>query len=266
MPQLTQTTGLKTVRRLISRELSSQVTLMPHSPKPRRSAVKRSPDGRARWEERSTNRVLEAGRDQILERSRKIVAAAYQLLDEEGLEGLTIRAVLTKTGLSRRAFYERFADKDELVLAVFEETIRLATSHYTTLLEPVSDPVERLKLIVTSIGLGRNSSETGNADRSHRRGAAMSREHLRLAESRPEDLQAALRPLVALIAQQLADGIKAGLVRDADPERLATLVYNLIATTMHTEFLAQENAQPDQTRRAQLTNDIWEFCRRAVVR
>jgi len=84
----------------------------------------------ARWEERSTHRVLAAHREQILERSRQIVEAAYQLLEEKGLEGLTIRAVLTKTGLSRRAFYERFADKDELVLAVFEETIRLATNHY----------------------------------------------------------------------------------------------------------------------------------------
>jgi AcrR family transcriptional regulator len=238
---------------------------MTHSSKSRSAAINVARDARARWEERSTNRVLEAGRDQILERSRKIVAAAYQLLDEEGLEGLTIRAVLTKTGLSRRAFYERFADKDELVLAVFEETIRLATNQYTELLKPVSDPMERLKLIVTSIGLGRSLSEARSSDRSYRRGAAMSREHLRLAESRPEDLQAALRPLVALITEQLADGIKAGLVRDADPQRLATLVYNLIATTMHTEFLAQENARPDENRRAQLTNDIWEFCRRAVV-
>src|SRR5580658_7265774 len=82
------------------------------------------------WEQRSSHRVLEARRDQILERSRQIVDAAYELLEEEGLEGLTIRAVLSRTGLSRRAFYERFADKDDLVLAVFEHTIRMATSQY----------------------------------------------------------------------------------------------------------------------------------------
>src|SRR3974390_2827646 len=65
------------------------------------------------WEERSRNRVLEIGGDQILERSRRIVEAAYDLLNEAGLDGLTIRAVLEKTGLSRRAFYERFAGKDD---------------------------------------------------------------------------------------------------------------------------------------------------------
>ena len=45
------------------------------------------------WEERSVQRVVETGRDQILARSRRIVEAAYGLL-EEGLDKLTIRAVL----------------------------------------------------------------------------------------------------------------------------------------------------------------------------
>ena len=49
-------------------------------------------------------------------RKQSIVEAAYALLDEEGLEGLTIRAMLKRTGLARRAFYERFAGKDDLVL------------------------------------------------------------------------------------------------------------------------------------------------------
>jgi hypothetical protein len=44
---------------------------------------------------------------------------------------------------------------------------------------------------------------------SDRRGAAMSREHLRLAESRPNELQAALSPLITLITRQLSDGMTA---------------------------------------------------------
>jgi AcrR family transcriptional regulator len=223
------------------------------------------PDAPARWEERSTNRVLEIGRDQILERSRKIVAAAYELLDADGLEGLTIRAVLKKTALSRRAFYERFADKDDLMLAVFEQTIRLATAYYGEMVASLSDPLERLKLIVTSIGLGTKPADVTHSQQSNRRGAAMSREHLRLAESRPLDLQAALSPLIALIAQQLSDGMQSGVVRQADPQRLAVFVYNLVATTVHTEFIAEENARPDPARRAQMTADIWEFCRRAIA-
>lgn len=222
-------------------------------------------DAPARWEERSTNRVLEIGRDQILDRSRRIVAAAYELLEQDGLEGLTIRAVLKKTALSRRAFYERFADKDDLMLAVFEQTIRLAATYYNESIAALDDPMERLRLIVTSIGQGTKPADATQSQQSNRRGAAMSREHLRLAESRPLDLQAALSPLIALMAQQLSDGMQAGMVRRADPQRLAVFVYNLVATTVHTEFIAEENAPPDPARRAQMTADIWEFCRRAIA-
>ena len=199
------------------------------------------------------------------ERSRRIVDVAYELLGDAGLEGLTIRAVLTRTKLSRRAFYERFAGKDDLVLAVFEQTIRLAARHYGDQLRTMPDPLERLKRIVTGIVLGRGELDGAVTEDGDRLGAAMSREHLRLAESRPGDLQAALRPLITLIAEQLSDGMAAGAVRRNNPQLLATLVYNLVSTTVHTELLAQENARPGPMPRARLAADIWEFCRRAIV-
>ena len=209
--------------------------------------------------------ALEARRERILERNRQIVDAAYELLQEEGLEGLTIRAVLTRTGLSRRAFYERFVDKDELVLAVFEHTIRLATRQYAKQVAVLEQPLARLKLIVTCLLLGKSSPRATQRGEGSRRGAAMSREHLRLADSRPDDLQAALSPLLSLIARQLSEGMETGAVRQCDPHRLAALVYNLVATTAHTELLAQKTSNPNWTRRAQLAEDTWEFCRRAVV-
>ena len=232
---------------------------------PKPSAEMALIDTPARWEERSANRVLETGRDQILERSRKIVEAAYDLLEEEGLEGLTIRAVLNKTGLSRRAFYERFEGKDDLVLAVFEQTIRMAAQFFGEQVAVLSDPMERLKLIVTYIVLGRGSQAVAEGVQHSRRGTALSREHLRLAESRPHDLQVALSPLIALIAQQLTDGMAAGAVRRDNPQRLAGLVYNLVSTTVHTELLAPESPHSDRAAKEQLANDIWEFCRRAIA-
>ena len=219
----------------------------------------------ARWEERAANRVLETGRDQILERSRKIVPAAYELLEEHGLEGLTIRAVLERTALSRRAFYERFEGKDDLVLAVFEHTIRTAASRLTELANTTADPLERLRVIITYIVFGNLTVAAPDGAQSNRRAAALSREHLRLAESRPADLQAALRPLHAVITQQLSDGMQSGCIRRDDPQRMAALVYNLVSTTVHTELLAQESARPDLAQRTRLAEDIWEFCRRAIT-
>jgi AcrR family transcriptional regulator len=229
-------------------------------PRARRSTPATDSGLPARWEDRSTRRVLETRRDQTLARSRRLVEAAYELLETEGLEGLTIRAVLKRTGLSRRAFYERFTDKDELVLAVFEESLRLASQRYGEQVRALADPMERLKLILTSIVIGK-----GDGQHSGRRGAALSREHLRLAESRPDDLQAALSPLLTLIAEQLSQAMQAGSVRQQDPQRLAALVYNLVSTTTHTELLTEKGGQPDWKRRNQLAADLWEFCRRALA-
>jgi hypothetical protein len=57
----------------------------------------------------------------------------------------------------------------------------------------------------------------------------------------------------------------AGQVRPYAPQRLAVLVYNLVSTTVHTELLAEESGRPDRARRAELADEIWDFCRRAIA-
>jgi len=202
-------------------------------------------------------------------RAMRIVEAAYHLLDRHGLEGLTIRAVLAETGLARRAFYDNFTGKDDLVLAVFAQTIRAAAQHYRDIGRSYGDPLSRLRMVVTSIGLGAANidepePEAGSTERLHR-SAALSREHLRLAESRPSDLQAALAPLIELLADLLRETVAAGQARDCDPALQATLIYNLLSTTVHTQLLTEEPGTPDPASRRRLAEHIWEFVRRAIA-
>lgn len=199
------------------------------------------------------------------DRVLQIVAAADELLEEAGLEGLTIRAVLGRTGLARRAFYDLFAGKDDLVLAVFAHTLRVSSALLATQVQSLPDPISRLHHIATAIVRGRGAFDDDAGRRGERRSAALSREHLRLAEARPAELQKAVSPLVELIATQIAEGMAAGQVREAPVQRLAMLIYNLVSTTAHAELLAEENALPDHQRRAQLAKDTWEFCRRAIA-
>jgi AcrR family transcriptional regulator len=211
------------------------------------------------------DRLVEVLGDPGNDRGRQIIIAAYELLAEGGLDGLTIRAVLTRTGLARRAFYERFGSKDDLVLAVFEQTLRIAASYYSHEAADLAGPLERLRFVVTSIVMGQGSLEREGQSMRDRRGAALSREHMRLAESRPQELQAALSPLLDLLSRYLSEGMADGTVRQADPARLAALVYNLVSTTVHTELLAEEQSVVDLRRRAALAEELWEFCRRAIA-
>ncbi|WP_249258570.1 MULTISPECIES: TetR/AcrR family transcriptional regulator [Sphingobium] len=198
------------------------------------------------------------------DRNQQIVAAAYDLLDEEGLEGLTIRAVLQRTGLARRALYDRFAGKDDLVLAVFAHTLRRAAEQFGEQVRDLPDPLARLHHIVTAIVIGRAAID-GDWQGGQRRSAALSREHLRLAEARPVELQKAVSPLIDLIATILSEGMAEGQVRAGPAPWMALLVYNLVSTTVHSQLLAEEAAIPDRQRRSELAVEIWEFCRRAIA-
>ena len=199
------------------------------------------------------------------QRAREIIEIAYDLLEQGGLEGLTIRAVLQRTGLARRAFYERFGSKDDLVLAVFEYTIQQAAAYFAEQVGAIADPLDQLRFIVTAIARGSMAFDDAGRAGASRRGAAMSREHLRLAEARPRELESALRPLLDLIADLLARGMAAGVVRPMAPATMASLVYNLVSTTVHAELLAEDPGTADQARRAALANDLWDFCRRAII-
>jgi AcrR family transcriptional regulator len=200
--------------------------------------------------------VLGSGRERVLARSRRFVQAAGELIAESGFEGLTVRAVLDRTRLSRRAFYERFAGMDDLILAVFEQTLREAAARLRVQLAGIDDPLERLRFVIQAMVLRARS------DSSVRQMVALSREHLRLAEARPDDLQRALEPLTAVIAEQLAAGMQRGVVRRADALELATLVQSLVAATIHASLLS--HATGAATRAEDSAAALWEFCVRAV--
>ncbi|MEU0541021.1 TetR/AcrR family transcriptional regulator [Nocardia sp. NPDC005978] len=55
------------------------------------------------------------------ERRRRLVTAALDIWLENGWAAVTMRGVCTRAGLNDRYFYEHFADRDELLAAVWDE-------------------------------------------------------------------------------------------------------------------------------------------------
>lgn len=198
---------------------------------------------------------------EALDRSRQLVHAAGDLLAEDGLEGLTVRAVLKRSGLARRAFYERFAGKDDLVLAVFEQILREAAAMYRAQSGQLATPLAKIEMIVMGLVRGADDGDT----RSRNLATAMVREHLRLAQTRPRQLQAALQPLLDFIAELVTEGIRAGQLRSCDPVLQASLIYNLVATTLHTRLMAKDTITGPELPGDELARGIWEFCRGAII-
>jgi AcrR family transcriptional regulator len=193
-------------------------------------------------------------------RRSSILAAANELLAENGLEGLTIRAVLARTNLARRAFYDLFATKDDLVLALFEDAIAGAAQHLAEAAARLPGPTERLALIIHSVVASEDGPEGSEMAQRDRRSAAFSREHLRLAQARPNDLQRSIRPLVELIRRIIEEGIRAGEWHSPSPERSARFVYNLVSTTVHAEMLAPGSQCMLPGQRTDLAREVTRFC------
>jgi AcrR family transcriptional regulator len=206
------------------------------------------------WELRTSARSLDAARKRTLRRSRRLVDAAMDILRRDGLERLTVQAVIDRAGLSLRAFYERFAGKDDLLLAVFEETMREAAAGIRAEIAAVADPLDRLALIVK--GLFQRSRSRDVLEQS----VPLSREHLRLAESRPDELRHAIEPLIGLLTEQVAAGMKAGVIREGDPRRLAILIHHLVTGQIHGVLLGTVGEHESE----RSGEELWEFCLRAI--
>lgn len=65
----------------------------------------------------------------VAERRERLINAGLDVLGAHELTELTVRGVCSQAGVAARYFYESFADKDELVAAVFDQVVGdLATS------------------------------------------------------------------------------------------------------------------------------------------
>ncbi len=73
---------------------------------------------------------------------RAILAAASESLREQGVQGLSIAAVLQRAELSTRAFYRHFESKDQLVSAVFVEMARTEKRRLRRRMAAAGGPVE----------------------------------------------------------------------------------------------------------------------------
>lgn len=61
--------------------------------------------------------------ERAAERRSLLIDAAFELLGTEGDAGTTVRAVCQKARLNPRYFYESFADRDELLVAVYDQQV-----------------------------------------------------------------------------------------------------------------------------------------------
>src|SRR5258708_31563853 len=93
------------------------------------------------WRERAVSRSVDAARSRAELRVQRFLDAAFELIDERGTTEFTIQELVERSKQSLRGFYEYFDGKDELVLALFEETVREAGEDIRRAVDGESEPL-----------------------------------------------------------------------------------------------------------------------------
>lgn len=178
---------------------------------------------RPSWQRRSAERVGEGA----LERSKTFVRAARDLAAEGGLEAVTLRPLLERSGLSRRAFYDRFESIDDVLVALYEETVARGARIVARRVDAMTGPVAKLETLVRSMAaIARNPGNRTFI-------VAISSERSRLSERRPEELEEASAPMIEVIERVLAEGVESGAFRDTELRGLASTLHAVISSEIH---------------------------------
>ncbi len=179
--------------------------------------------------------------------------SARELVWDAGGPGFTVTQVVAAAGTSLKSFYRCFAGKDELLVALFEDDARRGAEALLGMVDGEAGPLERLRVVV--VGLFRFLAVEGRLPYA----AALVREHLRLAESHPDQLRGVLDPFVGVFEEAVDGAQKSGVVRAGDARRDARMLFHLVLSHLHALICHQIEESPTE-----VAEELWAFCSAAL--
>lgn len=171
----------------------------------------------------------------------RCVDAARALAAETGSATFTVQQVVAEAGGSLKSFYRDFGGKDDLLCALFAEDCAAGADVLAGMVARHRSPRRRLRAWVVGLFTLMSAGESGYV-------AVLVREHRRLAETRPDELDAAVAPLVDLLRAELA---AAG---DTDPAGTARHVFGLTLLTIGDVELGRVDDLDAAV------DSLWRFC------
>jgi AcrR family transcriptional regulator len=209
--------------------------------------------GEPAWRARAVSRTMDAARTRAEERVQRFLDAAFELIDEKGSTEFTIQEVIDRSKQSLRGFYEYFDGKDELVLALFEETVGEARDDIRAAVDAEADPLTRLRVFVISLHEWCDPAETPRKRGTHHR-RAVSEFSMRLSVNHADRVRAAIAPLSRQLCELIEAASAAGAVRVDNARRATAFVQQ---TVMYSWF---GNRLAESARMRLTAEETWDFC------
>jgi AcrR family transcriptional regulator len=203
------------------------------------------------WRDRALDRSLEEQRARSVARMERLVAAARDLANESGTAAFTVAQVAEHARCSLKGFYRCFASKDDLLLALLEDDSRLGAQMLQERIDAARAPRDRLHAYVaTMFEFLTYTGALGYA-------GVLVREHRRLSEEHPDELELALAPLVDILVAEIEAANAAGVTASGDPRRDARATFTLVLASIH-DVTVGRAAPLDEA------DHVWRFVWRAL--
>ena len=205
------------------------------------------------WRQRAVSRSLHAARSRAEQRVQRFLDAAFELIDEKGTTDFTIQEVIDRSKQSLRGFYQYFDGKDELLLALFEDSVHESAADLHDVVEGHTDPIDRLHAFTVRLHEWCEPADTNRKRGSHNR-RPISEFSVQLAVAHPERVKAAMEPVSRLLLQLIEEAAAAGAISVSDTRRAAALMQQ---TVMYS-WLGNRLIQDPRMRLS--AEETWDFC------
>jgi AcrR family transcriptional regulator len=182
----------------------------------------------------------------------ELVRAAWRVLERSGFEGFKVQLVLREAGVSARAFYRHFADKDELMLALLRDEMIKAGEHASNLSTAADDPAEQVALWLRAY-----VSAASDPRRVAR--AKLFSSQQSLIRRFPSELDESGRQMVKPLLDALIRGAELGVFPLTEPERDANVIGNLASGTLQDALVERPDLDIES-----LVSEASDFVMRAL--
>jgi AcrR family transcriptional regulator len=184
-------------------------------------------------------RALDTARSRAENRVELFLDAARELMNTNATD-FTVQEVVERSGQSLRTFYQYFAGKYELLLALFDESIEGAAAHLETLVAEHDEPLDRLR--ACCVGYYRMCRTSGPGQPPTGPAPVLVEFGQQLLTSHPNEAAQAFAPVVELLGRLLDEADAAGVLRPGLDRRRITGV--VLQATMFNSFAAVISASP----------------------
>jgi AcrR family transcriptional regulator len=214
------------------------------------------------WKQRAVERSTRAAKLRAEQRVQRFLDAAQAVITEKGTTDFTVQEVVDRSRQSLRSFYQHFDGKHELLLALFEDALRRATTQIAAAAGAQAAPIDALRTAVELL------FELSRPD-PHAHRPLFTDFAPRLLLTHSAEVRRAHAPLLDLLTTLTATAADAGQLRHGtEPRRVAALTMETVM------FTAQSSGAPDlddgsdgsgSASRPVSASEIWEFIAHGIT-